>query len=284
MQSLPVYLYTNLFEVTLDLDDNTKVRQVMYQRPIKIQKGVKNTIQLQFKNSDQKRLTVRDKIFKMYVYDSSNESRQLVLTKHIEVLDIGSTATIYPSKGLGSVVFTDKDIHDLDSKPYDFSIVTLENDGSETPTYSNTYYDVSGVLEIKDEVYPDFIPSIEISNFQRFYNASVGKAQWEYDTGNIRMYPDNLKKSAIHTVASYMRNFKGTVLVEGTLENNPSTFGRYAVISTKVYNNFTGIDYTNFNGLFTYIKVTYIPSKNPVDGRNDDVTYTGYFDKVLIRS
>ena len=283
MQNLPVYLYTNLFEVTLDLDENTRIRQVMYQRPLKIQKGVKNTVRVQFKNSDQKLLNINNRNFKMYVYDISDD-RSLVLSKNIQVLDVGSTATVYATKGLGEVVFAENEIQDIDSKPHNFSIVEIDDDGSESPSYSNTYYDVAGTMEIKDEVFPKFRPSIEISNFQRFYNSDVAKLQWEYDTGNIRTYPERLKKSSIQTVAYYLRNFKGTVLLEGTLENSPTTYGRYALIDTKTYNGTSGVDYVNFTGLFTHIKITYIPAKNPTTGVNDDTVYAGFFDKVLIRS
>ncbi len=283
MQSLPVYLYANLFEVTLDLADNTRIRQVMYQRPLKIQKGVKNTVRVQFKNSDQKLIQINNRDFKMYVYDTVDD-RAVVLEKNINVLDTGSTATVYSSKGLGEIVFNERDIQEIESKNYNFAIVEVESDGSESPSYANTYYDVAGTLELKDEVLPSGRPSIEISNFQRFYNSDMGKMQWEYDTGNIRVYPERFNKSALHTVAYYMRNFRGTVLLEGTLENSPNTFGRYAVISTKTYTNFTGIDFVNFTGMFTHIKVTYIRAKNPVDGNNEDTVYAGFFDKVLIRS
>lgn len=283
MQNLPVYLYTNLFEVTLDLDENTRIRQVMYQRPLKIQKGVKNTVRVQFKNSDQKLLNINNRNFKMYVYDISDD-RSLVLSKNIQVLDIGSTATVYATKGLGEIVFAENEIQDIDSKPHNFSIVEVDDDGSESPSYANTYYDVAGTMEIKDEVFPKFRPSIEISNFQRVYNSDVAKLQWEYDTGNIRTYPERLKKSSIQTVAYYLRNFKGTVLLEGTLENSPTTYGNYALIDTKTYNGTSGVDYVNFTGLFTHIKITYIPAKNPSTGVNDDTVYAGYFDKVLIRS
>lgn len=55
MQKLPVYLYANLLTVQLDLDnDVTKRNETMYQREIKIQRGMKNKVQIQFKNSDQK--------------------------------------------------------------------------------------------------------------------------------------------------------------------------------------------------------------------------------------
>jgi uncharacterized protein YcfL len=284
MQSLPVYLYANLFEVTLDLTSNTRIRQVMYQRPLKIQKGVKNTIQVQFKNSDQKLLNIHGKNFKMYVYDSFGD-RTLVVSKNLTVLDVGSTSTFYTTKGLAEISFSDKDIQTVESKSYNFSIVEVDQQGEETATYSNTYYDVSGTLEIKDEVVPKFRPSIEISNFQRFYNSNPDKLHWEYNTGNIRVYPDRLNKTATHTVAFYLNNFKGTVVVEGTLENEPSTYGRYAIIDSKNYTtNTTGVGYFTFVGLFTHIKFTYIPSKNPVSGDNSEISYSGTLDKVLIRS
>ena len=55
MQKLPIYLYSNLFSVQLDLDDDiTRTHETMYQRELKLQRGLKNKVQLQFKNSDQK--------------------------------------------------------------------------------------------------------------------------------------------------------------------------------------------------------------------------------------
>jgi hypothetical protein len=59
MQKLPVYLYSNLFNIQLDLDAGVReVNDKMYQRELVIQKGLKNKIQLQFKNSDQKNIRV----------------------------------------------------------------------------------------------------------------------------------------------------------------------------------------------------------------------------------
>ncbi len=59
MQKLPVYLYSNLLTVQLDLDDYEKrTNNVMYQRELKLQRGMKNKVQIQFMNSDQKRVRV----------------------------------------------------------------------------------------------------------------------------------------------------------------------------------------------------------------------------------
>jgi len=55
MQKLPLYLYTNLLTVQLDLDNDViKRNETMYQRELKIQRGMNNKVQVQFKNSDQK--------------------------------------------------------------------------------------------------------------------------------------------------------------------------------------------------------------------------------------
>ena len=60
MQKLPVYLYSNLFSIQLDLDNEVReTNNTMYQRELRIQKGLKNKVQLQFKNSDQKAIRVR---------------------------------------------------------------------------------------------------------------------------------------------------------------------------------------------------------------------------------
>ena len=283
MQKLPVYLYTNLFDVTLDLDNNKEINQIMYQRPLKIQKGVKNTVQLQFKNSDQKRLDVSSSTFVLNVYETS-ENRSLILSKNIDIIDTGSSATTYVSKGLGQVVFTASDTLDMESKAYNFSVVMLEEDGTLNPTYSNTYYDVPGILELKEEVFPAAKPSIEVVTFQRVYNSDVGKLWWEYNTGNVRIYPDSQNRNGTLSTAFYMRNFRGTVYLEGTLDNSPSTFGHYAVLQSRTYTGFSGVDYMSANGIFTHLRVRYIPAKNPNTGFNDDTSYAGNFDKVLLRS
>ena len=79
MQKLPVYLYANLSEVTLDLDITTGIHQIMYQNPITIQKGIRTPVQLQFKNSDQKRVGEKvkydDPSFGKATYEYKGEGR-----------------------------------------------------------------------------------------------------------------------------------------------------------------------------------------------------------------
>ena len=75
MQILPIYLYPNTLAVILDLDATTRgVNQVMYQRDLKIQKGIKNQVRVQFKNSDQKKVRIYNtQTFVFSMFDAINQ-------------------------------------------------------------------------------------------------------------------------------------------------------------------------------------------------------------------
>lgn len=276
---LPVYLYTNLFEVILDLDNNNRINNVMYQRELKLQKGLKNTVQLQFKNSDQKLLNISSNQFVFTLFDTVNQRN--LIEKDVEILDDGTTLAL---RGLGQVTLTESDLEGCESVYYSAAIKALDSDGSYVPTYANTYYGVGATVEVRHDIFPVLLPSQEVNNFDVYFNADQNAQRYEYYSGNLNGHPEFKSNVALHTVATYMTKYKGQVIIEGTLENDPATFGNYAVISTKTYNGASGIDYTNFNGLFSKIRIRYIPAKNPVTQLNNDTVYAGTVDRVLYRS
>jgi hypothetical protein len=277
MQNLPIYLYPNTLDVILDLDPTIQgVNRVMYQHDLKIQKGIKNKVRIQFKNSDQKRIpTTGTFVFSMF--DAVNQ--RLLLEKDITILDDGTTFAL---RGVGEMVFTESDTIDLDVSTYQFSIKYQDADGTYLSAYADTYYGVAGRIHLLQDIYPVLQPSQEVTDFLEVYDDSI--FLYQYKSGNIYAYPEYNSNSALHTVAMYMTNFKGTVLVEGTLYNSPATFNRYVTIATKTYDGFTGIDYENFNGLFSYVRITYQPAKAPYNSNNRDTNYAGTFDKILYRS
>ena len=289
---LPIYLYPNQFEVILDLDNNNRIIQVMYQRELKLQKGVKNTIQLQFKNSDQKLLNVSSSTFVAVLYDQTDN--RTILQKNVVIVDDGVTTSL---RGLGNLIFTESDLDSCENTYYNFGIKALDTDGSYVPAYANTYYGMAGTVEVRHDLYPSLVPSQEVdaNQFQMFPNYDINVQQYEYYTGNLDANPQFKSNAALHTIAIYMTNYSGKVLIEGTLENSPNSFGNYALINTLTYSHFTGIDYVNFNGIFSKIKVGYIPVKNPTSGNNTNSLYSGPYadanrayagtvDKILYRS
>lgn len=278
MQILPVYLYNYKLDITLDLDATVKgVNRVMYQRDLKVQKGIKNQIRVQFKNSDQKNLRIYNtQTFIFSMFDAINQ--RLIVEKPLEVLDAATTAT----RGLALLTLNESDTLDLDRTSYQYTIKLMNDDGSYSPTYSNTYYGINGTLHLNQDAYPVLQDSRVISTFVKTYNDSIQK--YEHKSGNIDAQPQFNGNTALHTAAVYMTGYKGTVYLEGTLDNSPGSSGNYAPIAQKTYDGFTGIDTFNFNGVYSYIRVIHVPAKGPTDPDNDNPAYYGSFDKVLYRS
>ncbi len=278
MQNLPVYLYNYKLDVTLDLDATVKgVNRVMYQRDLKIQKGIKNQVRVQFKNSDQKNVRIyTTQTFVFSMFDAINQ--RLLVEKPLQVLDVGSTST----KGLAVLTLTESDTLDLDRTSYKYSIKLLDSDGSYTPAYSDTYYGISGTLHLSQDIYPVLQDSKVIDTFVKTYNDSIQK--YEHKSGNIYAQPEYNGNTALHTMAFYLTNYRGTVYIHGTLDNTPDTSGNYSTLETRTYNGTSGIDYVNFNGIYSYVRIIHVPAKGPTDPDNDNPAYYGSFDKVLYRS
>ena len=277
MQNLPIYLYPNTLDVILDLDATVRgVNQVMYQRELKIQKGIKNQVRIQFKNSDQKKVSISNtQTFVFSMFDAINQ--RLIIEKDLEVLE-ESTGT----KGIALLTLNESDTLDLTKSSYQFSVKMQNIDGTYLPAYANTYYGMAGTVYVSEDVFPLLQPSQSVSDFLKNYNDEIFK--YEHKSGNVYAYPEFNGNTALHTLAVYMTAYKGTVYIQGTLDNSPGSSGNYVTISTKTYTGFTGIDYTNFNGVFTYIRVIHVPATAPGESDNDNPAFYGSLDKFLYRS
>ena len=277
MQILPVYLYANKLDVTLDLDATIRgVNQVMYQRDLTIQKGIRNQIRIQFKNSDQKRVSISNtQTFVFSMFDAINQ--RMIVEKPLEVL-----AETTSTKGMALLTLNESDTQDLDKSSYTYSVKLRTPDGTYTPAYANTYYGMNGTLHVANDVFPVLKDSTTITSFLPTYNSAT--RLYEHKSGNIYANPEYNGNSALHTIALYMTAYKGSVLIQGTLDNAPTDDRSYDTIETKGYTGYTGVDYVNFNGVYTYIRIIYIPAKGPIDPNNDNPNFFGSFDKVLYRS
>jgi hypothetical protein len=278
MQNLPIYLYHNNVNVILDLDPKTfGANRIMYQRNLTIQKGVKNQIRVQFKNSDQKRIRIYStQTYVFSMFDALNS--RLMIEKPLEILDDATTST----KGMALITLNESDVLDLPKSSYNYAIRLLDTDGSYIPVYADTYYGVNGVIELKEDINPVLKLSTNITSFTKIFNADTN--QYEHKSGNIYAEPEFNGNQALHTIACYLTQYRGTVIIKGTLENSPSTDDVYDDIDTRSFNQFTGISYFNFNGVYSYLRVFHIPAKAPTGLDNDDPNYYGSFDKFLYRS
>jgi hypothetical protein len=277
MQILPVYLYPNIYNVILDLDPLvTGVNQTMYQHDLKLQRGVRNSVRIQFKNSDQKRISVATTgSYTFNMFDISTQ--QLVVQKTLDILE-NSTST----RGLAQLTLAEGDTINLNKSSYNFSITYQDPaTGEMNPTYANTYYGMMGVAYLDNAAYPMLKPSQQISSFLPVFNDE--EQQYEFISGDIYAYPELNNNDALHTAVVYLTNYRGKFQILGTLSNSP-VLSDYTIIEEQTFSNSTGPFPQNFNGIYTYVKFKFIPDVAPGESVNNNPEYYGEFDKVLYRS
>ena len=362
MNRLPVYLYPNLFEVLLDLDYNGGIHKIMYQRPLKIQKGFKDSIQIQFKNSDQKPLALSStSSFWFDMIDSTG--RQLVLTKSLTIMDDTNTyfvsqdqtstgvllnftdtsnisigqsisgfgvltnstvigvstntvsinnSTLYPitsstpitistpaSKGVALATFSPADTVNLTAGNYKFVVKQANQDGTFTPAYADTYYGITGNIEVVEDGYPIGFPVQKICSDQleagKEYNRDPNNMGYVFFTDWLRPYPSAMTTSSSQSASFSLNNFAGTIIVQGTLDNNPSpmglanaqTFDITTYISSSTYQGTIQLSWnTSVTAVRFYVMPfsdafsnNYYPTGNPV-GSNLNKFPNGFIDFI----
>jgi hypothetical protein len=206
-------------------------------------------------------------------------TKKLVTQKPLQIIDDGVTTS---TRGLGLLTLNESDTINLSKSSYNFSITFFNpDDKSVNPTYANTYYGMIGVANLADEAYPELKPSEEVVSFLKVLNTDT--FLFEYKSGDIYSYPELSNGGSLHTSAIYLTNYRGRLIIQGTLSNQPSN-SSYTTIRTITYNGFKGIDAQNFEGAYTYVRFVFIPSIKPGESTNEDPSYYGSFDKILYRS
>lgn len=142
MQLNPCYLYSNRLDVYTNLGSWTteRVRKV-YQRTIKIYKGVDNRIDFQVRNNDNKPKDIS-------ALDSVTFNVIAVDTKGIQ---LQKTVTVEAAAdGKLFLILTEADIQNLERGYYHFSMFYTDEDSNRYPLYSDTQYDAIGQLQVID--------------------------------------------------------------------------------------------------------------------------------------
>ena len=249
MQTVSRYLLSNMVIAYINgyHGRNSKV----YDRQLKIYKGVSNPITFTFKNEDQKSQFVDAKTFEFNLIDT--DTQQSVLTRNLTILDDGSSIL---TKGRASVTLTEGDLLGLDAKFYSYSIREVATDGSRTVTFTDTAYNSAGTAEVLAGGYPHFTKSGSTST-----------------SSAIDARPGMNDNSALHTVAVYPVNFAGTLVIQGTMVSTAPTDADYFEISSNAITTTDTIAYYNFTGVLQYVRFRW----------TNDSGNTGVIDKILYR-
>jgi len=270
MQTVTRYLINNV--VIAYINGYNGRNSKVYDRRLKVYKGVSNPITFVFKNEDQAVQSITTKEFEFDLIDTKND--RSVIKKTLTLVDDGSTVS---TRGKATVTLTDGDLLDLEPGFYNYSVreIAIGDDSTVTytVTYANTSYNSEGTLEILDGAFPKFVPSNETITWP------VTTGPYSKTSAYIDGKSSQNGNNSLHTIAVYTNGFTGTFKIQGTLVTTAVQDSDFADITATdqtnpiTFTNSTGVKYFNFIGVWENIRFSW----QNTGGNN------GVIDKILYR-
>ena len=290
MQFNPVYLYVNkldVFTTPADTWSTERYRRV-YNRNLKIFRGVDNRIDIQVRNSDQKTTNLTPPVdpidnqpyVNVLVFNLVNQdTKDLVLQKDFTAIDL--------STGKVTITLTERELLDLDNGFYNYSIIkelrnNLDEDStalgyeiiSKIPLYMDSQYGATGTIEITGDVYGGVADSVNVSTFNYTNPFTQGAAEPFpfYTSEIIDTAPNTSPAYPIHTFQFYTTNYTGTVEIQASLDTQGATprETKWATVATV---DLLTERYKNVTGKYNWFRIKHTPALNN----------TGTVDKILYR-
>lgn len=273
MQLISVYLYPNKIDVFTNASaawQTTRYRRV-YNRNIKIYRGVDNRIDLQVRNSDEKTADTTGSTLVFNLVE--REHQTLVARKDCTVV---SAVT-----GKSFVTLTESEMLDIETGFYQYSVYretrTLNGDGTHvttgrTPLYIDSQYDALANIEVLDSGEGELLASTKVSEFS--LHKSFGEAFSDfYISSIINARPQVTTPQSLHTFQMFFSNYSGQLVIQGSQSDggNPETWTNVTTLNL--------VDATaiveNVVGKYNWFRVKHTP--------NTAVNNNGTVDKVLYR-
>jgi len=266
MQSISVYLYPNKLDVftsSLATWQPERYRRV-YNRNLKIYRGVDNRIDVQVRNSDQKKEDLGNNSSMVFNLIGAT-TQNLILQKTCVIVDA--------SIGRAYVILTESELLGLEEGYYNYSIHQVTN-GSKTPLYIDAQYGALSTLEISGDIAGSVQPVLEVTKFAYYNPATTGDLNAKYYISSlIDGRADLATPASLHTFQLYFTDFTGNVVIQGSLSES-STPATWADLDSVNYANAT-TDYRNITGKYNWFRIKFTPEST--------ISSPGTLDKVLYR-
>jgi hypothetical protein len=261
MQFNPVYLYSNKLDVfTNPLDSWTTERyRRVYNRNLKIYRSVDNRIDVQVRNSDQKasNITGSTLVFNLV----TRETKDLVFQKDFSAMDLVT--------GKVTVILTEYEMLDIDPGFYEYSIVKEVRESidstdykvtSRIAMYMDSQYDTLGTIEVLGDVLGEVAPSVSIDKFEYINPFTTGSEDPKiYISSIVDAKPTFNSAGTLHTFQFYSSNYRGTVTIQGSLDEQGATPHKWVDISTV---DLTTQRYKNITGKYNWFRIKHVPTQS----------------------
>jgi len=271
------YFYPNSVTVQCNLDPTITARwKTMYQRQVKIYKGVDNIIQFVWKNSDQKAVNITGWVITFNMISDSESA--VVVTKNSNTN--GGITIVDAVKGIISVRLTAYDLIDLSQPYYNYALTVSDPvTGITEVVYTDENYESRGEILLRDGPYPTLLPSIVV-DLPSNNNTTITSAAISADINSLQQSAHHTAQINFDTVG-----FTGNITVEGTLDSlalvgagSPQvSWGVVELTSTANvmplsgntsilnYTAQTATSYCNFDGVYTAVRFVVAPTSGNVN-------------------
>jgi hypothetical protein len=254
MQKISSYLYPNRIELLADLASTATEYTNVYQRTVKIYKGVDNVIEFDIKNADQKRLEL-----------NTSPSITGIL---MNVMDLAGNAlpnspyTVTPSvsvKGIATAVIPSTDLENLDPQSLSYSVVATK-DSYTIPLYADSKFGAVGKIDLVGTAMP-------VSRKETVYDRFSGEINF---MGNVINHSSAIPTKTYEAIATQTMSFSiditdfvGTIYIEGTEDSTISveSFRHSPKIQTfnTTVKTTTTVSFTDVNiGSYNYLRVSWL--------------------------
>jgi hypothetical protein len=207
MQKISSYLYPNRIMVQCAQASLPTEWRIVYQRRIKIYKGLTNTIEFDFKNGQQRPMPVLGFDIKCVVTDING----------LEVYT-GDVTPVSNKTGLARLKIAADTFDHIDQQFLNYSLYLINDLGERTPVYADTQFGVVGNIELISNAMPRPTKSKTIESFtsQRI-NFLSNREEVNYYSSAAFVRPRNdLGDSETITLDFVFNNFAGEVVIQMT--------------------------------------------------------------------
>lgn len=254
MYSTSVYYYTPRQTVVVSHGNSARRYKNVYAKTIKLHKGVKNKIQFQFLNQEQKPVDVTGKEISFRLLSDDNKS--VLMTKSL-ITD--PTLGALPLTGIAILEVTDGELNTITSQMCRYSLEWKDSGSTEAgyPVFADSDTTASGVIQVLDSILPEFVPS-----------QIVGIPSHQYPVGNVAVtfYSSVFQLASDSTVTMQVAytNYTGTVQLQASTEVQGDW---YAIDDVYTYStNSTTIGYTIPNGAHPFYRIEFAGTAGDVTG------------------
>ena len=251
MQLIPRYLVNNRTTIITNEAGFITEYKPVYQRQLKVYRGINNVLDFKVLNADQKPIDVSAYTPKFQAFDENN---RLILEYDGTAVPSDDSSLV---RGLFQVTVSENDLLNVKQQYIKYNIHLVDAANSATLTYTDTHFGMDGIIYVSSQAFPGPSASLSISAF-----AAHSDNSWY--TGSVIAQPAINGNEALHTAVVYTNAYQGEVVVQATLDNQVTDNTSWADVATVVLGG-TESEPTpvNFNGVFSHLR--FKATANPAD-------------------